>query len=57
MNRPGLRGDLWVYRSKAEFGKLAEHLEKSGVGVKFYPEGRKSRSSEQWELDVGKRLG
>jgi hypothetical protein len=56
-NKRGVGGSLWVYRSKAEFGKLAEHLEKSGVGVKFYPEGRKSRAGEQWEVDPGKRLG
>jgi len=56
-NNRALGGGMWVYRSKPEFGKLAEHLQKSGVDVKFYPEGRKKRAGEQWKMDVGKRLG
>lgn len=55
-NKRGVGGGLWVYRSKADFGKLAEHLERSGVGLRFYPEGRKNKAGEQWELDVGKKL-
>jgi hypothetical protein len=55
-NRP-LGGGLWVYRGRAGFGALAEHLQKSGVDVKYYPEGRKKRAGEQYEIDPGKRLG
>jgi hypothetical protein len=54
-NRPS-GGGLWVYRTKDEFGALAEHLQKSGVDVKYYADGRKSRGGEQYELDPGKRL-
>ena len=38
-------GRIWVYLGKAEFGRVAEHLVKSGVEVRHYAEGR------------GKRLG
>jgi len=50
-------GGIWVYRTKKEFGTLAEHLQKSGVDVKYYPEGRKKRAGEQYEIDPGKKLG
>jgi hypothetical protein len=49
-------GGLWVYLGKAEFGRVAEQLEKSGVGVRYYPEGRTKHPGEQWEIDPGKRL-
>ena len=49
-------GGMWVYLGKAEFGKVAEQLEKSEVRVRYYPEGRKSHLGEQWEVDPGKRL-
>jgi hypothetical protein len=54
-NRPS-GGGLWVYRTKDEFGALAEHLQKSGADEKYYPEGRKRRAGEPYELDPGKRL-
>jgi hypothetical protein len=47
---------MWVYRNKAEFGSLADHLQKSGVDVRYYPEGRRLRLGEQYEIDPGKRL-
>jgi hypothetical protein len=56
-NKRAMGGGVWVYRGKAEFGKLAEHLQKSGVDVRYYPEGRKNRAGEQYEVDAGKRLG
>ncbi len=56
-NKRAMGGGVWVYRDKAEFGALAEHLQKSGVDVRYYPEGRKNRAGEQYEVDVGKRLG
>jgi hypothetical protein len=31
-------------------------LQKNKVDVRYYPEGRKKRVGEQWEIDVGKRL-
>ena len=40
-----------------ESGELTEFLEKRGVGVRYYPEGRKSRAGEHCEIDPGKRLG
>ena len=40
-----------------ESGELTEFLEKRGVGGRNYPEGRKSRAGEHWEIDPGKRLG
>ena len=55
-NKRSVGGGIWVYRSKAEFGKLAEHLEKSGVGVRYHPEGRSKHPGEQYEIDPGKRL-
>ena len=55
-NNRGSGGGIWVYRTKKEFGALAEHLQKSGVDVKYYPEGRKKRAGEQYEIDPGKRL-
>jgi len=55
-NKRGLGGGLWVYRSRAEFGRVAEHLERSGVRLRFYPEGRKNWSGEQWEIDPKRKL-
>jgi hypothetical protein len=48
---------LMVYRTKDEFGKLAEHLKRGGVEYWFHPKGTKFRLGEQFELDPGKRLG
>jgi hypothetical protein len=55
-NNRAAGGGMWVYRNKAEFGSLADHLQKSGVDVRYYPEGRKLRLGEQYEIDPGKRL-
>lgn len=49
-------GGLWVYLAKSEFGRVAEHLEKSGVGIRYYPNGRSKHPGEQYELDWGKKL-
>ncbi len=48
-------GRIWVYQGR-DFEPIAKHLEASGVGVRFYPEDRKKRVGEQWEIDTGKRL-
>ena len=55
-NKRPLGGGIWVFRGK-EFEPLAKHLGASGVSVRFFPEGRKNRTGEQWEIDPGKRLG
>lgn len=36
---------------------LPEHLQKIGAKVQYYPEGKKYRAGEQYEIDVGKMLG
>jgi hypothetical protein len=41
-NKRPLGGGIWVFRGK-DFEPIAKHLGASGVGVRFYPEGRKSR--------------
>jgi hypothetical protein len=48
---------LYVYRINFDFDKLAEHIRRSGIEVKHYPEGRMRNPGEQWEIDPGKRLG
>ena len=36
-------GRIWVYLGKAEFGRVAEHLVKSGVEAKHNEGGRRKR--------------
>jgi hypothetical protein len=48
---------LMVYRSKAEFGSLAEHMKRGGVEYWFHPKGTKFRLGEQFELDPKGKLG
>ena len=55
-NRPK-GGALWVRQGKAEFGRIAEHLVKSGVGVRHYPTGTQRHPKECYEIDPGKKLG
>ncbi len=49
-------GGAWVFKTQAEFGHVAEHLKKNGIGVSRYPQGRKLYSDDHFEIDPSKVL-
>ena len=49
-------GGLWVFRTKEEFGCVAEHLKRNGVGVRRFPKGRKRYAADHYEIDPYRRL-
>lgn len=44
-------GGVWVFHSESEFGHVAEHLQKHGIGVQRYPHGRRRRPGDQYAID------
>lgn len=44
-------GKVWVYYPSSEFGPVADHLQKHGVGVLHYPNGRPGKPEEHYEID------
>lgn len=49
-------GGAWVFNNQEEFGHVAEHLKKNGIGVSRYPQGRKRRAGDHFEIDPSKVL-
>lgn len=49
-------GGVWVFHGEAEFGHVAEHLKKHGIGVQRYPNGRRRRPGDQYAIDPYKVL-
>lgn len=49
-------GGAWVFKTQEEFGLVADHLRKHGVGVSRYPRGRKRYPGDHFEIDPSKVL-
>ncbi len=49
-------GSAWVFKTQEEFGHVAAHLRKNGVGVSRYPGGRKRYPGDHFEIDPSKVL-
>jgi hypothetical protein len=49
-------GGIWVYHGQEDFGHVAEHLKKHGIGVQRYRHGRRRRSGDQYAIDPYKVL-
>lgn len=49
-------GGIWAFHSQSEFKKMAKHLEKGGIKVKYYPEGRKRHREKHFGIDPAKKL-
>jgi len=52
----GIGGGAWVFKPLEEFGHVAEHLKKNGIGVSRYPRGRKRHPEDHFEIDPSKVL-
>lgn len=49
-------GGVWLFYGQDEFGKVADHLMSHGIGVQRYPNGRRRRVGDQYEIDPYKVL-
>lgn len=49
-------GGAWVFKTQEEFGHVADHLRKNGIGVSRYPRGRKRYPDDHFEIDPSKVL-
>ena len=52
----GIGGGAWVFKPQEEFGHVADHLKKNGIGVSRYPRGRKRYPDDHFEIDPSKVL-
>lgn len=52
----GIGGGAWVFKPHEEFGHVAEHLKKNGIGVSRYPRGRRRYPEDHFEIDPSKVL-
>jgi hypothetical protein len=56
INHRNKGGGTWVFESGQAFAGVALELQRAGVQVKFYPQGRKRHPAEHYEIDPRKLL-
>jgi hypothetical protein len=49
-------GGLWVFNTREEFGYVAQHLKRNGIGVRRYPKGRRRYAADHYEIDPQRAL-